>query len=266
MTKTNPQLLIVEDTPQTRLLIEEIVSYVLPDYDIEAVRDPRDALKHIEKRRPDIIITDLKMPGMDGYAFIEKLEGNPDTSGIHLVIMTAFANQDEDVLIRRKLTKMGIERRVPILTKPFSIQGLRQTILELADPEKAKTVKPIVISTDQAIGNDSHNAVTEPVRSVSDKLVDKKPSLPAGKAATTGEEATRPAAAVQDKPRVKKPAAKKPATTSGKTATPTADEEVTQPAVDVNNDNDDIDKAGKTDSTAATKKPAADKSKKDDDQ
>lgn len=128
---TDPHLLVVEDTPQTRLLIEEVVHFVLPHYEVVAVPDPRDALRHIATRRPDIIVTDLRMPGMDGYAFIQALEADDATAGIPLIIMTAFANQDEDVLIRRKLTEMGITRRVPVMTKPFSINVLKETLQAL---------------------------------------------------------------------------------------------------------------------------------------
>lgn len=127
-----PHLLIVEDTPQTRLLIEEVVHFVLPQYQVVAVPDPRAALLQIEKQRPDIIITDLRMPGMDGYAFIEKLESEASTAGIPIMIMTAFANQDEDVLIRRKLAEMGIQRDIPILSKPFKIPIFREAMLKLA--------------------------------------------------------------------------------------------------------------------------------------
>ncbi len=130
---TAPYLLLVEDTPQTRLLIEEVVKFVLPAYDVITASNPPEALELIATRRPDVIITDLKMPGMDGYAFMQTLEADPNTAGIPLLVMTAFANQDEDILIRRKLREIGLTRPVPIMTKPFSIQVLRQTLEALVE-------------------------------------------------------------------------------------------------------------------------------------
>lgn len=81
-----PNMMIVEDNTEIRNIIREILN---PFYTIYDMPDAESALSKIEVIRPDIVITDVMMPGMDGKELCRKIKTNPDTSHIPVILLTA---------------------------------------------------------------------------------------------------------------------------------------------------------------------------------
>ncbi|MGN1217071.1 MAG: ATP-binding protein, partial [Phocaeicola sp.] len=81
-----PNMMIVEDNTAIRNIIREILS---PFYTIHDMPDAESALSEIEGIMPDIVITDVMMPGMNGKELCRKLKTNPATSHIPVILLTA---------------------------------------------------------------------------------------------------------------------------------------------------------------------------------
>ncbi|MGH9564443.1 MAG: response regulator [Candidatus Angelobacter sp.] len=61
---------------------------------VEAATNGSDALELLDKLRPDVIVTDLQMPKMDGLALIRELKANPQTAAIPVVILARKQSDD----------------------------------------------------------------------------------------------------------------------------------------------------------------------------
>jgi type II secretory ATPase GspE/PulE/Tfp pilus assembly ATPase PilB-like protein len=90
-----PKLLLVEDDDNTR----EVLSLVLKRemYDVVEACDGVDALEKLYEQVPDIIVADLMMPRMGGIELLKKLQGNPNTQKIPVLILTAVSSEENEL-------------------------------------------------------------------------------------------------------------------------------------------------------------------------
>lgn len=87
-------ILVVEDMPQIRGLLEVTLSF--EGYPVVTVNDGQEALDKIKEIRPALIITDILMPNMDGFAMVYNIRKNPDTRDIPIVFLSATYVTKED--------------------------------------------------------------------------------------------------------------------------------------------------------------------------
>lgn len=103
-------ILVVEDDPTLREVVREILYDA--GYDVVPAVDGRDAVDLLKRIRPDLILSDINMSGMDGYEFYTTLRANPDHELIPFIFVTARDERDE--ILHGK--SLGVE---DYLTKPF---------------------------------------------------------------------------------------------------------------------------------------------------
>lgn len=104
------RLLIVDDEPN--LLRAVAVCLRGEGYEVDSARSGEEALVHVARRLPDLIVSDIRMPRMDGYALARQLRSNPRTALIPIVFLTAKDENSERIA--------GIRSGVDAyLTKPF---------------------------------------------------------------------------------------------------------------------------------------------------
>jgi signal transduction histidine kinase/EAL domain-containing protein (putative c-di-GMP-specific phosphodiesterase class I) len=119
------RILVAEDNPDMR---EYLVRLLGARWDIEAVADGEAALAATRRHPPDLVLSDVMMPGMDGIALLHALHGDPATSTIPIILLSARAG-DEAVL-------EGLESGADdYLVKPFAARELFarvRTHLEMA--------------------------------------------------------------------------------------------------------------------------------------
>ena len=103
-------LLIVDDEPN---LLRAVAACLRGEgYEVETARSGEEALVQIAQRLPDLIVSDIRMPRMDGYALARQLRNNPRTHLIPIVFLTAKDESSERIA--------GIRSGVDAyLTKPF---------------------------------------------------------------------------------------------------------------------------------------------------
>ena len=82
------RVVIVDDTSEARRLIRRILQSQ-GDFEIFEATSGRQALELITQERPDLVILDLMMPEVDGFAVLDELRSNPDTANIPVIVATA---------------------------------------------------------------------------------------------------------------------------------------------------------------------------------
>ena len=128
-------ILIVEDEKNITELLKDILT---PYYTTQEAVDGEDALNQIELNRPDIIISDIMMPNLDGIALIDRLKSNPKTAHIPIISISA-KNTIEDHI---NAYKHGADLYI---SKPFHPRHVLSTIENLVN--KQATLKEYFNST-----------------------------------------------------------------------------------------------------------------------
>ncbi|GAA4415749.1 hypothetical protein GCM10023187_46520 [Nibrella viscosa] len=121
-TKTEPALasiLIVDDTPNNIGILFETLSH--SGYKVLVERDGKSAIEQIKYARPDLVLLDVMMPGMDGFETCRRLKHDPVTKEIPVIFMTALAETIDKV----NGFNMGA---VDYITKPFQLQEVLSRI------------------------------------------------------------------------------------------------------------------------------------------
>jgi CheY-like chemotaxis protein len=116
----SPSILIVEDEPTNQAILQTVVEDFIGARAILAA-DGREGLAAVARETPDLIILDLMMPVLDGFAVAQQLKGDPTTAGIPIIALTAMARQqDEEAALRA-----GCDAFV---AKPFDLDAVEAAI------------------------------------------------------------------------------------------------------------------------------------------
>jgi len=127
------RILIVEDDTDQRELLSRILHY--DGYTIVEVDTGMRAVKLAEKEPFDLVLSDLKLPGMDGIEVIERIsKSNPQISGI---IVTGFGNIDSAI----KAMRLGV---CDYIKKPFEVDELRHAVKRAIELKALKTENRIM--------------------------------------------------------------------------------------------------------------------------
>jgi len=135
MSNTNGSILIVEDVPNVLELLE--VTLRFKGYSVVTARNGEEALEVIGKQRPVLIVTDILMPKMDGYAFVQKLRLNPDTRSIPVVFLSATYVTPED---KEFALSLGAAR---FMEKPIDTEDFLLTVAELVTQQPFTQPQPL---------------------------------------------------------------------------------------------------------------------------
>jgi PAS domain S-box-containing protein len=120
----NGQILVVDDDPLVPDLIRQLL--VEDNYRIGHAADGSDALDSIENDQPDVILLDLLMPEMDGFAVIEALQRSQEHGDIPIIVLTAKALTEEERKMLNTRVAAVIEKQG--LTREQLLQELRQVL------------------------------------------------------------------------------------------------------------------------------------------
>ncbi|MGZ4972517.1 MAG: response regulator, partial [Limisphaerales bacterium] len=115
-------ILVVDDEPDA----VELVAYNLKQagYNVVTAKDGAEALEKVRSTAPDLIVLDVMLPEMDGFALCRVFKGAPITAGIPIIMLTAKAAEIDRVL--------GLELGADdYVTKPFSPRELLLRVKKL---------------------------------------------------------------------------------------------------------------------------------------
>ena len=119
--KTKYRLVIVEDDMEINNYIKAELS---TDYHIVQITNGKEAIDHILANKPDIIISDIMMPGMDGISLCKKIKANVNTEHIPIILLTALS-KDEN---RAEGLDIGADAYI---VKPFNMDLLKKNVSNL---------------------------------------------------------------------------------------------------------------------------------------
>ena len=88
-------VLAVDDIPLNLLLVQKMLSRF--NFKLRTAANGQLALDAVAEQKPDLILLDLMMPGIDGFEVLRRLRANPETADIQVVILSAL-NSNEDVV------------------------------------------------------------------------------------------------------------------------------------------------------------------------
>ena len=127
---TGKTLLVVDDEPHIRHMLDYKLGRA--GFTVITASNGVDALRLAREHRPDLMVTDLQMPGGDGLSLCLKLSEEPDTAGIPVIMLTARGYK----VPPSDLGRTSIRSLVP---KPFSPRELLAQIQEFlgAPPDEA---------------------------------------------------------------------------------------------------------------------------------
>lgn len=112
------KILIVDDEISICLLLENFLSQ---DYDVVTINNGIEALEWLEGNLPDLILSDIQMPEMDGYEFLDNVRKRGFTKHTPFIMLSARSESKE----RIKCYKLGAQ---DYLTKPFNPEELEELV------------------------------------------------------------------------------------------------------------------------------------------
>jgi CheY-like chemotaxis protein len=113
-------VLVVDDEENVRALVRETLSG--DGFELREAADGKEALEAVEAERPDVVVLDLIMPGLDGFAVLERLQADPASRPIPVVVLTARR-------LTQKERKLLRQRAVALLEKSaYSAAELRRLV------------------------------------------------------------------------------------------------------------------------------------------
>ena len=89
----NTKILIVDDNPVNIDFLVELLN----EYDVRTVLDGHSALEAVEEEKPDLILLDISMPGLNGFQVCERLKASEETEDIPIIFLTASDESDSIV-------------------------------------------------------------------------------------------------------------------------------------------------------------------------
>jgi CheY-like chemotaxis protein len=131
-------VLVAEDNPVNRELLRELLEG--RGYNVIEAPDGQEALRMIEETHPDILLLDIGMPILDGFAVVRRIRENPSLATLMVLAVTAYAMQGD----RENVLNAGFDG---YLSKPINARDLanelERLLRKLEDQNTAPNQSPV---------------------------------------------------------------------------------------------------------------------------
>ena len=152
------KVLVVDDEPGIALLCDRILSRA--GYDVTSETDPRVAIEHLQHKRVDLLVVDIRMPEVDGFDVISRAQMvQPD---IAVLVMTGFGTVEMAI----KALRQGVDG---LLLKPFNtseelLQSVRQALTDnqrKRDTARVSALRPLFTVTETLFAETDRDRLLE---------------------------------------------------------------------------------------------------------
>ncbi len=137
------KVLVAEDNPVNRELLRELLEN--RGYAVVEACDGQEALRMVDETQPDILLLDIGMPVLDGYAVARKIRENPRLAPLPILAITAYAMQGD----REKILNSGFDG---YLSKPVNARALADELDHLLRKQGGRDTPPNQSHEKQARG------------------------------------------------------------------------------------------------------------------
>jgi CheY-like chemotaxis protein len=120
-----PTVLVVDDEPDVRLVARLVLTSA--GYAVAEASNGEDALKLLERDAPDLVLLDVRMPGIDGWEVLRRARAEPATSAVPVVVFTADASA-----VGEAVGRLGDDD--DFITKPFKPDRLVDSVRAAIGP------------------------------------------------------------------------------------------------------------------------------------
>ena len=124
------KILVVEDNEANRILMRQILKHY--GYEVLEATDGVSGLEMAREFMPDLILLDLQMPVMGGFAVIRELRKTPELSKLKVIAVTSFAMKGD----REKALEAGFDEYV---TKPIDTRKFAELVKKIIPNSEVKT-------------------------------------------------------------------------------------------------------------------------------
>ncbi len=158
-------ILLVEDHPMNRKLVRDILLF---QFEVEEAVSAEAALEYLQTHRPDLILMDIQLPGMDGLTLTRRLKADPATADIPIVGLSAHA-MPRDIELAREAGCVDYITK-PITDDPFTfLERIAHSLArEPPDPEYDRLAVVMSVSASPGAG---HDRTTSPLNSLRARLL-----------------------------------------------------------------------------------------------
>jgi CheY-like chemotaxis protein len=118
------RVVVVDDEVEIGEIVMRVLGKEGAGYEVEMAQDGYTAGRLIQSLRPDLVILDIRMPGIDGFAVCENIKSDPATRNARILIMSAYAT-GENV---QRLKALGADA---FIEKPFEVAVLKDKVQQL---------------------------------------------------------------------------------------------------------------------------------------
>jgi CheY-like chemotaxis protein len=116
------KIMVVEDSPATCAVVRKRLAK--DGYDLHVVQNGFEALRDVEEVMPDLIISDINMPKLDGLKLCQAIQHRPETKDIPFV----FLSSQIDEKSIQKAAEIGAKH---FFAKPFDLEAISQKVAEI---------------------------------------------------------------------------------------------------------------------------------------
>jgi signal transduction histidine kinase/PAS domain-containing protein len=157
------RVLLADDNADMRAYVYRLLA---PHFDVEAVADGQEALDRALNHPPDLILSDIMMPGLDGFALLKNLRTEPATSTLPVILLSARAGEESRV--------EGIEAGADdYLVKPFTARELLARVtthLEMSRLRRQAAERERALRRDAEAARERATAAMEALRRANSDL------------------------------------------------------------------------------------------------
>jgi CheY-like chemotaxis protein len=118
-------VLVVEDQLGVRTLVKRVLEHA--GAQVTAVGSTREAMEAFGRSRPDVLVSDIRMPGEDGYVLLSRVRALPDAEGGRIPAVAISASIGDDEVSR--LREVGFQQ---FIRKPFDAAQLRDVVASVS--------------------------------------------------------------------------------------------------------------------------------------
>jgi CheY-like chemotaxis protein len=148
---SNSRILIVDDEPRVAFFLSKALEHVSKEYQIDIAHSGEEAMEKLKAASVDLLVTDLKMPGVSGIELLRWLRTSSPTT--RTILITAYGNDEVETETRRL-------EAFRYITKPFNLNDFAQVVRE-ALQEGAVSQPGLVMLSDE-----SFEAITKELESL----------------------------------------------------------------------------------------------------